>query len=207
MLLRCGFPLDFDKHSVLINNDINHKSATDHVQDVQAYLQDEQQFGAILGPFKDPPINDLHVSPFMTKGKPDSNKRQMIIDLSYPIGASVNAGVGKDTYLGTDFILTLPSIDHITNHIVELGKDSKIFKIDISRAFRHVKIDPADYHLLGVRLDNYFIHTYLPFGFRHGSAIFQCLGDTIRFIMARKDFYITSYIDDIIGHELVSKAD
>ena len=185
LLLRCGFPLDCNKNSLLKTNDMNHKSATDFINHVHTYLKEEQDFGAIIGPFKEPPIEELQVSPFMTREKPDSCKRRVIIDLSYPIGASVNTWVDKDTYLGTDFILTLPSIDHITNHISKLGKGSKIFKIDISRAFRHVKIDPADYHLLGLRLENYFIDTCLPMGFRHGSAIFQRLGDAIRFIMER----------------------
>ena len=105
--LHCGFPLDFNNHSLLNGNDTNHKSSTDYIQDVQQYLQEEQQFGAILGPFKHPLIKELHVPPFMNRDKPDSNKRRVIIDLSYPIGASVNAGVGKDTYLGIEFILTL----------------------------------------------------------------------------------------------------
>ena len=63
--------------------------------------------------------------------------------------------------------------------ILKLGKGCHIYKIDISRAFRHVKIDPSDYHLLGLRLQNYFIDPCLPMGFRHGSAIFQHLGDAL----------------------------
>ena len=35
-----------------------------------AYLHEESTFGAILGPFKEPPISNLHLSPFMTREKP-----------------------------------------------------------------------------------------------------------------------------------------
>ena len=78
--------------------------------------------------------------------------------------------------------------------------------MDISRAFRHVKIDPKDYYLLGLKLDHYYLDTYLPFGFRHGSSIFQRLSDAIRFIMTSKGHSITNYIDDLIGHALPIQA-
>ena len=58
----------------------------------------------------------------------------------------------------------------------------------------------------GLKLDDLYIDSCLPFGFRHGSALFQRLSDAICFIMAQKGFAVTNYIDDIIGHSLVSKS-
>ena len=43
------------------------------------------------------------------------------IDLSWPKYSSVNAGKEKNSYLGTDFALTFPSVDHITKEIKRLG--------------------------------------------------------------------------------------
>ena len=83
-LIRYGFPLDFDHNVSLINNESNHKSATDFKEDIEIYLQEEQDFGATLGPFKKPPPKNLHISPFMTREKADSNNRRVIIDLSFP---------------------------------------------------------------------------------------------------------------------------
>ena len=205
-LIRYGFPLDFDHSVSLINNEINHKSATDFKEDIEMYLQEEKDFGAILGPFNKPPLKDLHISPFMTREKADSNHRRVIIDLSFPPDHSINAGVTPDTYLGTPFLLTLPTIDDITRKIIKLGKGSLLYKIDVSRAFRHVKMDPKDYSLLGLRLQDYFIDTCLPFGFRHGSAIFQRLSDAVRHFMRQKGHQVTNYIDDVIGHATVSQA-
>ena len=128
------------------------------------------------------------------------------MDLSFPHGRSVNDGVQMDTYLLTPFILTLPTIDNITNQVRKLGKGCHLYKIDLSRAFRHIKLDPKDYNLLGLKLNDLYIDSCLPFGFRHGSALFQRLSDAIRFIMAQKGFAVTNYIDDIIGHSLVSKS-
>ena len=80
------------------------------------------------------------------------------------------------------------------------------YKIDVSRAFRHVKMDPKDYSLLGLRLQDYFIDTYLPFGFQHGSAMFQHLSDAVRHIMTQEGYQVTNYIDDVIGHATISQV-
>ena len=76
----------------------------------------------------------------------------------------------------------------------------------ISRAFRHVKIDPKDYNLLGLSSDDIYFDSCLPFGFKFGSAIFQKLSDAVRYIMSIFGFQVTNYIDDIIGHSVASKA-
>ena len=117
----------------------NHSSATEFPDHVRKYFLGEGRFGAILGPFSTPPIKDLHISPCMTREKPDSDSRRVKVDLSFPVGHSVNAGVSKDQYLGTPFLLTLPSINIINQKLKTLGKGSLLYKIDISRAFRHIK--------------------------------------------------------------------
>ena len=68
-LIRYGFPLDFDHNVSLVKNECNHKSATDFKEDIEVYLQEEKSFGVILGPFKEPPVKNLHISPFYDKGK------------------------------------------------------------------------------------------------------------------------------------------
>ena len=51
-----------------------------------------------------------------------------------------------NTYLDTKILLTFPSIDDIIAQVIKLGRGCKLYKVDISRAFRHIKIDPADYN-------------------------------------------------------------
>ena len=205
-LIRYGFPLDLNRNSKLGTSAKNHLSALAFPQDLKAYLQEEIQFGAICGPFREPPLDNLHISPFMTREKPGAPHRRVIIDLSFPSGEAVNSNISKESYLGTDFILTLPSIDTITNKVRKFGKGSLLYKIDISRAFRHVKIDPRDYFLLGLRHQDYYLDTCLPFGFRHGSGIFQRLSDAIRFIMKSQGYDVINYIDDVIGFGTISTA-
>ena len=207
LLIKYGFPLDFNRDSVMTSHKINHKSATDYAKHVSVYLEEELRHQAILGPFKNPPIPQLHTSPFMTRDKPNSEHRRVIIDLSWPLGGSVNAGVPTDQYLGTDFVLTYPSVDNITQEVLRLGKGCKIFKVDISRAFRHVPMDPGDLDLLGLYWNAYFLDRSLPFGFKHGSSIFQRISDAVRFIMSQEGHGIWNYIDDFLCVSLPSKID
>ena len=80
----------------------------------------------------------------MTREKAGSQTRRTIIDLCWPKGFSVNDGVQKDSYLGTDFEMHYPSVDTIIQEIISTGPAARIFKVDISRAFLHIRIDPGD---------------------------------------------------------------
>ena len=198
-LIQFGFPLDFDRQVVLQSTEVNHSSALKYPDHVSNYIQEELQYGAVLGPFKQFPFH-CHVSPFLTRDKPNSNNRRVILDLSFPPGNSVNAGVSKDKYLGSYFELKYPSVDHIVESLKQLGPTALLYKIDISRAFRHIRIDPGDLDLLGLRHDDYFIDGTLPFGFRHGSAFFQRCTDAVRYIMKDRFNFpnLYNYIDDLI---------
>ena len=131
---------------------------------------------------------------------PNSNNRRVILDLSFPVGQSVNDGVAKDKYLNTYFHLNYPSVDSIVNSLKSMGPSAMIYKIDISRAFRHIRIDPGDLDLLGLQHQQLFIDHTLPFGFRHGSIFFQRCTDAVRFIMKNcfKFPHLYNYIDDLV---------
>ena len=129
------------------------------------------------------------------------------MDLSWPPGQSVNAGVKKDVYLDTVYSLHYPSIDNITEALVKLGPAAQLYKIDISRAFRHVRVDPGDIYLLGFQVDRrQYIDVSTPFGFRHGSLFFQRCSDAIRYIMTSHGYKgLFNYIDDLIYTGLPSE--
>ena len=160
-LLRFGFPLDFNRSCPLQSEKGNHTSATQFPLDVDAYIEEECGHGALLGPFKENLIANCHTSPFMTRNKPNSDRHRVIIDLSWPIGASVNAGIDKDTYLNSPFALTFPTVDDITSQLRCLGRGALLYKIDVSRAFRHVRMDPGDFDLLGLQWRDAYIDACL----------------------------------------------
>ena len=152
--LRFGFSLDFNRMSPPPSSQWqgqNRKSAIDYPDDIESYLKEEKSFNAIVGPFQKHPCPNGHISPFMSREKPGSSNRRVIIDLSWPLGQSVNSGIGKTSYLGTDFTLVLPTVDHITDKLRTLGRGAHIYKIEISLAYRHIKVDPLDYNLLGLQ--------------------------------------------------------
>ena len=86
----------------------------------------------------------------MTREKQNSEKRRVIIDLSWPQGLSVNAGIDKDLYLGWEFALSFSSTDDVTQSLKRIGPGAHIYKIDISSSFYHVKTDLLEYDLLGL---------------------------------------------------------
>ena len=198
-LIEFGFPRDFNRNCPLNHETRNHKSATEFPNDIDAYIEEELKYDALLGPFESHPIASGHCSPFMSRAKPNSDRRRVIIDLSWPLGASVNAGLDKTSYLGSPFFLTFPTVDDITDQLTCLGRGALLFKVDISRAFRHVKVDPGDYDLLGLQWQGFYVDTCVSFGTCHRSQIFQRLSDSVRFIMRQKGFQMIDYIDDYVG--------
>ena len=116
-----------------------------------------------MGPFDNPP--NFHVFPFMSREKSDSENITVIVDLSWPKGNSVNNAVISETYVGFDFLFTLPTIDHVIKAVKTFGKGSYIAKIDISRAFIHVPIDPKDINIVGLKWNQYYLENNLVFRF------------------------------------------
>ena len=185
-LIEFGYPLDFNRQCPLKFEGDNHTSATEYPADIEAYIQEE-------------PIPGGHCSPFMTRHKPNSERHRVIIDPSWHLGASVNAGIDKNTYLGSDFELTFPSVDDITDALRCLGKGVFLYKVNVSHAFCHVKVDPGDYNLLGLQWNGMYIDTCLPSGMCHGSQIFQHLSDAVCYIMHQNGHCIIDYIDNYVG--------
>ena len=170
-LIKDRFPLDFDRKSELEPTYDNHASANQYVDQLDHYLTEELKYGAIYGPFKQLPF-PVHISPLMTRPKQNSDKHCTIMDISWPKGASINNAIHKFKYLDTYFSLSYPSIDHIVQQVKQLGPGSLLYKVDISRSFCHLLIDPGDIDLLGLLHKDLFLDGSPPFGFRLGSGFF-----------------------------------
>ena len=99
----------------------NHRSATDFPADIDAYIEEETRFDAILDPFKEKPIALGHCSPFMIRAKTNSDRHRVIIDLSRSLGASDTAEIDKNSYLHSNFSLAFSTVDDITTALKKLG--------------------------------------------------------------------------------------
>ena len=95
------------------------------------------------------------------------------MDLSFPQGNALNDHVTKDYFDGTRFVLKLPSIDDIVNNIISTGKTPVMFKVDVTRAFRNLPIDPVDALKLGIKWNNkFYLDKSEAFGWIFGTASF-----------------------------------
>ena len=185
--IQFGFPLAIDYNKCKYNTDISR------------YFQVETSKYAILGPFENNPFDKMHFSPLMPRDKPDGNVRE-IVDLSWPIGQSVNSCTTPGIFDNVQFQLKYPSIDLLVQKISEICPSALLYKIDLERAFRNLKIDPYDYHVLGLcwKQRTYF-DASVPFGFTMGAASFQSCTDLITWALRQCNIWVISYLDDFFG--------
>ena len=162
--LKFGFPLSLVSHEGLNNKDVtNHYSALAYPQAVQAYLDKEVALGAMLGPLYEIHAEEIHCSPLMTRPK-DVDKRRVIFDLSYPRGASLNDHVDRNRFDNRNFALKLTCIDDIVRDISN-ASDPVLFKVDVARAFRNLRVDPADCIKFGIKWEgSYYLDGAVAFG-------------------------------------------
>ena len=117
------------------SNPSSHQPSSDSVGLMEDFIMTEIEHGVMLGPFKDPPFTPWTlVSPMMVRPKRDSSKKRVIVDLSYPLGASVNTGKGQ--YQGQPMAYTLPTIIDLADQITMLGTGAFIWCVDLARAYR-----------------------------------------------------------------------
>ena len=84
----------------------------------------------------DIPVLSLHLKmeiPFMARDKPDGGTR-VIVDLSWPLVASVNSCILSDIY-NILFKLKYPAIDHVVEQIKVVGPEVQLYKIDFECTF------------------------------------------------------------------------
>ena len=118
----------------------NQSSATNFPQHVDKFIRTELEHQAIMGPFEHSPFSPWYrTNPLMTRPKRDSQDRRVILDLSYPEGASVNAQIPCQSLLNATFKLRLPTPKQLADRIMTLRPGCHLFKIDLSRAYRQLR--------------------------------------------------------------------
>ena len=144
--LEYGFQLCVNRDAFMFNtNIVNHPSASQFPNDIDVYFDKELQKRAIVGPCQDFPFQ-VHYSPILSRPKVDDT-RHIIVNLSHPWGQAVNDHISNEIYDGVPYILKYLSVEDIVDI---LGGDVLLSKIDVSRAFRNLRVDPLDYDLLAL---------------------------------------------------------
>ena len=201
-LLKFGFPLAHDGKTGNRKIPNNHKGATLFPSQIESILEEEVLSGAAIGPFDHNVIPDACFSPLNSVPKKDSEKRRLILDMSYPPGNSINQGINKDEYLGVEEKLSLPSIDKLAERIRELGPNCKVFKIDLSRAYRQIYLDPKDIMWVAYFYKGRFYYDCsLSMGSRSSAKCCQRVSSAVVFIHTSHGYFARNYLDDLGGAE------
>lgn len=91
--MKFGFRIGYTRGSQLKPAKKNMTSAKEHPDIVSSYLAEKCKQGRVLGPFPPGELQNIHINRFGVIPKHHQpNCWRLIVDLSYPDGASINDG-------------------------------------------------------------------------------------------------------------------
>ena len=123
-----------------------------------------------------PNATAVHTSKFgvIPKGN-EIGKWRLILDLSSPVGTTINDGISKELCS-----MRYTTLDNAVEAIIALGPGALLAKIDVKKVYRNIPVHPDDCHLLGMSWNSrIFVDCQLPFGLRSAPAIFSVVADAI----------------------------
>ena len=199
-LLEFGWPVHCQPTAILQPTYVNHPSARQFEQDIKYYIELERGFGALGGPYDTQPFTFMQVSPLMTRTKKDSIHRRVIMDLSWPPDLSVNDAIQGEWYVDGKMSITLPTVDYMEGRLLQLGRGAYLYKTDLARGYRQLRVDPADWPLLGFTHEGkYYFDLCPPFGLRTSALCMQRTSEAISWIHGKRGFLSRPYLDDFGG--------
>ncbi|XP_077866244.1 uncharacterized protein LOC144353843 [Saccoglossus kowalevskii] len=137
----------------------------------------------------------------MTVAKKGSSSCRVVVDLSFPEGYLVNDGIPGHSYIGDDYKLRYPTVDSTLDRIRTLGSCCLLYKRDLSRAYRQLRVDPGDYLGFYSWKGKYYFDVSPPFGLRTAALMCQRSTNAVRHILRNQGHEVINYIDDFGGAE------
>lgn len=206
-LLEFGWPVGFLNERPPVSVPTNHKMALENPAHVEKFIRTELDFKAMLGPFQSLPFEQWTcLSPLMTRPKKDSLDGRVIVDLSFPAGGDVNSAIDIDQFFGRSIRFSLPSISDLITRLQSLGPGAYIWKADLSRAYRQLRLDPVDVPLMAIQFKGeFFLDLCPPFGCRSSSAACQRTSAAVVYLMSQAGFNTLAYLDDFAGAEFLQQ--
>ena len=147
------------------------------------------------------PHASARANPLMTRPKRESSELRVILDLSFPQGASVNAGIPGGVLDGQPFKLRLPRPADLAHKIIRHGKGCLLYKVDLSHAYRQLRSCPRDWPFMLVEWQGRpYVDIAIPFGLRHGASACQRTTEAvIEAAHEKEEIDACPYIDDTVG--------
>lgn len=188
ILLGEGFSQEFRIPVVFTPNSgcpPNQKSVLERLDIAMKKIQKEILAGRVAGPFPEPPIDQLHISPLGIVPKKAPGEFRMIHNLSYPRGASVNNAIPQEMCT-----VKYASFDQAVTLVRGFGRGAFIAKCDIESTFRLLPVHPEDYRWLGFKFqDAYFIDKAMPMGCLIACAAFETFSTFLEWALKFKTGY------------------
>lgn len=200
--IKSGFRIGFNhNHHSLQSKLKNPKSAIEHTDVMDAYLQNEVSLDCVVClpadclPWFQP--NAFGVIPRAHK----PGKWRLIVDLSSPEFHSVSDFILKEL-VSISYIST----DTIANTVILLGQGSLLAMADVKEAFRIIPVAPVDRLLLTMQWKGkLYTDKVLSFGLCSVPILFTAVSDTLKWILrSRGVSHIFHNVDDFIMVTLLS---
>ena len=206
---RYGWPLNAKNVQLQDHIPRNQKGARSNTEELRRYINKQRAAGTVIGPFKSSPFGDVtRISPLDTRPKKDTEELRIILNLSYPVkGGSVNDGIDKKFFMEEKIELSYPTTDDLAKIVVKKGRGCKIFKRDLSQAYKQFFYCPGDIHLLGFIIeDEIYFDITLCMGAASSALYCQHSTNAVTFIFKKKGYDDVNYLDDLGGAEITEKA-
>ena len=193
-----GFRIGFDRKLDPVKSaSKNMPAASEEPEVVKVYLR-MVALGRIIGPLPLPAMGDpgIHTSHFWVIPKPHQpGKWRLIVDLSYPKGASVNDRVDPELCS-----LCYASIDAAASTVVKKGRGAMLAKLDIANPYHIVPVHPDVRPLLGMKWKGkLYVDTALLFGLRLAPKVFKAVADALEWVLHNRGACdMIHYLDDYL---------
>jgi hypothetical protein len=209
--LEFGFPIGLsdDPPPRLVSTLRNHGSSYQYYTYLDEFMSEGLQRCELAGPCRVPPFSEVHVSPLMTAVKKPAGRRA-VLDTTFG-DLTLNNGTPSDIYLGQPFTYAYPKIEDFKRIVIRCGRNSFLWKRDLSRYYLQLPVDPIDYPLLCFIWRTFmFFFVALMFGLRHSGLQGQRVTTAVTWVHRRlgletdeqEMFNSLNYSDDIGGCEV-----
>ena len=211
----------------------NHPSAINHPSDTTEYITKELEHGCLVGPLHNTPFK-VACSPLGSVPKPGSITQRTITDCTFN-GRGINAWIPQHFYRGQPFKISLPGTGDIVDAIRRVkakypGEPILGFKMDLSRYYRNLWVDPGQAKFLGIRWNgNVYLDLCFSFGNRAAMVGAQRMSEALAWFFRTRvspdgvhpnyglqcqcqsrckcgDNELLPYVDDFIGVAPASQA-
>ena len=183
----------------------NPREALRNPEIVQELIDKEVRLGHMLGPFDNPPFEQMVFSPINIVPKAGSvNKYRLIHDLKFPYNdQSVNSCIPEE-----NSTVKYHHIDEVIEMALAIGTCVKGARCDIEAAFRHQSMHFSQLFLLGFTFnEKFYINSSLPFGAASSCQIFEKVACALQWIITDQTgrVHISHFLDDFpllgVSHE------